>query len=65
MAAVAYGYKTRAVFGSDEATTLGEAAEAWTGPQVDLEPVWDSCYAACDATRGLVEKFVPAPPKEG
>lgn len=65
LAALAYLYKTRPVLSPDEVAS-GEAAQPWTGPQVDLEPVWNTCYAACDASRGFVERFIVSPPtKEG
>ena len=63
LAAIAYWYKTRPVLGSDE-TGDGQPAEPWTSPQVDMAPVWDSCYAACDAGKGFFEKYVVSPPKE-
>lgn len=65
LAALAYWYKTRPVLTGDAAAS-GEGAQAWSGPQVDLEPVWNSCYAACDASKGFVERFIVSPPaKEG
>lgn len=63
LAAVAYWYKTSPVSGLEEATG-GKTAEGWTGSQVDMAPVWNSCYAACDAGKGFFEKYVVAPPKE-
>lgn len=64
VAALAYWYKTKPAVGADEINPDGPeaAAKAWSGPQVDLEPVWNSCYAACDASRGFVEKYIASPP---
>ena len=63
LAAVAYWYKTRPALGSEEAAA-GEVTDGWTGPQVDMAPVWNSCYAACDAGKGFFEKYVAAPPSK-
>ena len=64
LAAIAYWFKTKPVLGSEERALGGEPTEGWSGPQVDMSPVWNTCYAACDASRGFVEKYVVSPPKE-
>jgi hypothetical protein len=46
-------------------TESGEpSSEAWTGPTMNLEPVWSSCNNFCDTSRGFVEKYIVSPPSK-
>ncbi|CAB9524273.1 expressed unknown protein [Seminavis robusta] len=62
-AALAYWYHTKAS-AAEVVTEAGEPAEKWSA-QVDMEPVWSSCYSMCDATRGVFETYIASPPKKG
>lgn len=48
----------------DAAESADSASGGWTKPSVpempsfNVEQVWTQCHAACDSSRGFVEKFV-------
>lgn len=66
LAALVYWFKTRSAISSDDIESGDSPSQPWSGPTVDLEPVWNSCYSICDASRGFTEKYIVSPPvKEG
>jgi len=57
--ALAYVYRLKTASSDPESPSV--PGVSWSAPQVDLDPVWSTCHAACDSYKDFTEKYLVSP----